>query len=76
MIGKAGKRTDVPEPGLKARRNMRLLNDVQDKQRLAYLLGLNVEQHRGKVSRRAVRLTVVIGAVALLLFLLWNVRHP
>jgi len=50
----------------------RMLNDVQTGKRLAYLLGPTLERYQGRGRpRRAVRLAI-LGAIALLLFFLWE----
>jgi len=50
-----------------------LLNDLHEKDRLAYLLGLTVERHVSGWSFWKIRLIAGLGAIALLALLLWQV---
>ena len=48
-----------------------LLNDVPEKKKLAYLLGLQVERHEFGGSTRLLTVRVAVTVVAVLLLSLW-----
>jgi len=62
------------QPGEKKKAKRRwtmLLNNVPEKKKLAYLLGLQVERHKLGGSARLFTLRVAVTAVVVLLLSLW-----
>jgi hypothetical protein len=53
-----------------------LLNDVHEKDRLAYLLSFTIERHVRGVHARIAWLVAGLGAVILLFLFLWQFLQP